>query len=93
MEEQQILQPRDLRRKARFTHQELADLLSLDKDEVAAGFILSCQAHPLTERVVITEVTISPAGVSTSTSVTTGPSMISRTLRPGSLRRATGRRQ
>jgi ring-1,2-phenylacetyl-CoA epoxidase subunit PaaE len=26
---------------------------SLDKAEVAAGFILSCQAHPLTERVVI----------------------------------------
>ncbi|MFG6466285.1 1,2-phenylacetyl-CoA epoxidase subunit PaaE [Roseateles sp. BYS87W] len=26
---------------------------ALDKDEIAAGFILSCQAHPLTERVVI----------------------------------------
>ncbi|MFG6462359.1 1,2-phenylacetyl-CoA epoxidase subunit PaaE [Roseateles sp. DXS20W] len=26
---------------------------ALDKDEVSAGFILSCQAHPLTERVVI----------------------------------------
>ncbi|HEY9107779.1 MAG TPA: 1,2-phenylacetyl-CoA epoxidase subunit PaaE [Roseateles sp.] len=26
---------------------------ALDKDDVAAGFILSCQAHPLTEKVVI----------------------------------------
>ena len=26
---------------------------ALDKDEIAAGFILSCQAHPLTEQVVI----------------------------------------
>nr|WP_255719378.1 2Fe-2S iron-sulfur cluster-binding protein [Pelomonas sp. P8] len=26
---------------------------ALDADEVAAGFVLSCQAHPLTERVVI----------------------------------------
>jgi ring-1,2-phenylacetyl-CoA epoxidase subunit PaaE len=26
---------------------------ALDKAEIAAGFILSCQAHPLTERVVI----------------------------------------
>jgi len=26
---------------------------ALDKDEVTAGFILSCQAHPLTDRVVI----------------------------------------
>jgi len=26
---------------------------SLDKDELAAGFVLTCQAHPLTERVVI----------------------------------------
>src|SRR5206468_2851961 len=34
----------------------------------------------LTERVVITEVTRRPCGVSTSTSETTGPSMISRTL-------------
>ncbi|MFM2069396.1 MAG: phenylacetate-CoA oxygenase/reductase subunit PaaK [Pseudomonadota bacterium] len=27
---------------------------ALDKDEVAAGFVLCCQAHPLTERVVVT---------------------------------------
>ncbi|NMM07630.1 2Fe-2S iron-sulfur cluster-binding protein [Polaromonas sp.] len=26
---------------------------ALDKNEVAAGFVLSCQAHPLTERVVL----------------------------------------
>ncbi|MBV8605461.1 MAG: phenylacetate-CoA oxygenase/reductase subunit PaaK [Pelomonas sp.] len=26
---------------------------ALDRDEVAAGFVLSCQAHPLTERVVV----------------------------------------
>ena len=28
-------------------------LASLDKAEVAAGFVLCCQAHPLTERVVL----------------------------------------
>jgi ring-1,2-phenylacetyl-CoA epoxidase subunit PaaE len=26
---------------------------ALEKSEVAAGFVLSCQAHPLTERVVV----------------------------------------
>ena len=26
---------------------------ALDKDEVAAGFVLTCQSHPLTERVVV----------------------------------------
>ncbi|MEO8936749.1 MAG: 2Fe-2S iron-sulfur cluster-binding protein, partial [Burkholderiaceae bacterium] len=26
---------------------------ALDKDEVAAGFVLTCQSHPLTERVVL----------------------------------------
>jgi len=26
---------------------------ALEKAEVAAGFVLSCQAHPLSERVVV----------------------------------------
>jgi ring-1,2-phenylacetyl-CoA epoxidase subunit PaaE len=26
---------------------------ALDKAEVAAGFVLACQSHPLTERVVL----------------------------------------
>jgi ring-1,2-phenylacetyl-CoA epoxidase subunit PaaE len=26
---------------------------ALDKKEVGAGFVLTCQAHPMTERVVI----------------------------------------
>ena len=26
---------------------------SLDKKEVAAGYVLTCQAHPVTERVVL----------------------------------------
>jgi len=26
---------------------------ALDKNEVAAGFVLTCQSHPLTERVVL----------------------------------------
>jgi ring-1,2-phenylacetyl-CoA epoxidase subunit PaaE len=26
---------------------------ALEKAEVAAGFVLSCQAHPLTDRVVV----------------------------------------
>ena len=26
---------------------------ALDKAEVASGFVLACQAHPLTERVVL----------------------------------------
>ena len=26
---------------------------ALDKNEVAAGFVLTCQAHPLSERVVL----------------------------------------